>query len=82
MDNLDFTEDEIQDQLLLLGYENIPKHRLSEFKKGSFGLYLHLTALLSFPQFVSEMMITFAVVAMPCFPFLKVSLDLICLLCL
>lgn len=34
MDNLDFTEDEIQDQLVLLGYENIPKHRLSEFKKG------------------------------------------------
>lgn len=34
MDNLAFTEDEIQDQLVLLGYENIPKHRLSEFKKG------------------------------------------------
>lgn len=36
MDNIDFTEDEIQEQLELLGYKNIPKHRLSEFKKGLF----------------------------------------------
>ncbi|XP_020495300.1 centriolar and ciliogenesis-associated protein HYSL1 isoform X3 [Labrus bergylta] len=31
-DNLDFTEEEIQEQLELLGYKNIPKHRLREFK--------------------------------------------------
>lgn len=36
MDNIDFTEDEIQEQLVLLGYKNIPKHRLTEFKKGLF----------------------------------------------
>lgn len=40
MDNIDFTEDEIQEQLVLLGYKNIPKHRLSEFKKGLFPLCL------------------------------------------
>ncbi|XP_040893301.1 hydrolethalus syndrome protein 1 [Toxotes jaculatrix] len=33
MDNLDFTEEEIQEQLAILGYRNIPKHRLREFKK-------------------------------------------------
>lgn len=34
MDSLDFSEEEIQEQLVLLGYRNIPKHRLREFKKG------------------------------------------------
>lgn len=34
MDNLDFSEEEIQEQLTILGYKNIPKHRLREFKKG------------------------------------------------
>lgn len=34
MDNFDFTEEEIEEQLALLGYNNIPKHRLSAFKKG------------------------------------------------
>lgn len=33
MDNLDFSEEEIQQQLALLGYKNIPKHRLREFKQ-------------------------------------------------
>ncbi|XP_072239697.1 centriolar and ciliogenesis-associated protein HYLS1 [Leuresthes tenuis] len=33
MDNLDFSEEEIQKQLALLGYRNIPKHRLLEFKQ-------------------------------------------------
>lgn len=33
MDSLDFTEEEIQEQLAILGYRNIPKHRLREFKK-------------------------------------------------
>ncbi|XP_054460363.1 centriolar and ciliogenesis-associated protein HYLS1 isoform X1 [Anoplopoma fimbria] len=33
MDNLDFTEEEIQEQLAALGYKNIPKHRLCEFKQ-------------------------------------------------
>ncbi|KAK5865405.1 hypothetical protein PBY51_019681 [Eleginops maclovinus] len=33
MDNLDFSEDEIQQQLAALGYKNIPKHRLQEFKQ-------------------------------------------------
>ncbi|KAM3623357.1 uncharacterized protein V6R79_010128 [Siganus canaliculatus] len=33
MDNLDFSEEEIQEQLAILGYKNIPKHRLHEFKK-------------------------------------------------
>ncbi|XP_074487394.1 centriolar and ciliogenesis-associated protein HYLS1 isoform X2 [Sebastes fasciatus] len=33
MDNLDFSEEEIQDQLAALGYTNIPKHRLREFKQ-------------------------------------------------
>ncbi len=34
MDNLDFSEQEIQEQLAILGYKNIPKHKLREFKKG------------------------------------------------
>ncbi|XP_069545554.1 centriolar and ciliogenesis-associated protein HYLS1 [Brachyistius frenatus] len=33
MDNLDFSEEEIQQQLAVLGYKNIPKHRLLEFKQ-------------------------------------------------
>lgn len=33
MDNLDFSEEEIQEQLEILGYKNIPKHRLHEFKQ-------------------------------------------------
>ncbi|XP_013857244.1 hydrolethalus syndrome protein 1 [Austrofundulus limnaeus] len=32
MDRLEFTEEEIEEQLALLGYKNIPKHRLHEFK--------------------------------------------------
>ena len=34
MDSLDFSEDEIQEQLAVLGYRNIPQHRLREFKRG------------------------------------------------
>ncbi|XP_028424268.1 hydrolethalus syndrome protein 1 [Perca flavescens] len=33
MDSLDFSEDEIHEQLVALGYKNIPKHRLREFKQ-------------------------------------------------
>ncbi|XP_038144088.1 hydrolethalus syndrome protein 1 homolog isoform X3 [Cyprinodon tularosa] len=33
MENLDFSEEEIQQQLAALGYKNIPKHRLLEFKQ-------------------------------------------------
>uniref|UniRef100_A0A3Q3AK30 HYLS1 centriolar and ciliogenesis associated n=1 Tax=Kryptolebias marmoratus TaxID=37003 RepID=A0A3Q3AK30_KRYMA len=33
MENLDFSEEEIQEQLAFLGYKNIPKHRLLEFKQ-------------------------------------------------
>ncbi|KAM3865359.1 centriolar and ciliogenesis-associated protein HYLS1-like [Diretmus argenteus] len=33
MDNLDFSEEEIQEQLAILGYRNIPKHTLREFKR-------------------------------------------------
>ncbi|KAL6111139.1 hyls1 [Pungitius sinensis] len=33
MDILDFSEEEIEEQLLALGYKNIPKHRLCEFKQ-------------------------------------------------
>ncbi|KAJ8001996.1 hypothetical protein DPEC_G00175210 [Dallia pectoralis] len=33
MENLDFSEEEIQHQLEALGYHNIPRHRLREFKR-------------------------------------------------
>ncbi|KAM6942376.1 centriolar and ciliogenesis-associated protein HYLS1 [Lycodopsis pacificus] len=33
MDNLHFSEDEIEEQLAALGYKNIPKHRLCQFKQ-------------------------------------------------
>ncbi|XP_041838768.1 hydrolethalus syndrome protein 1 homolog isoform X2 [Melanotaenia boesemani] len=33
LDNLAFSEEEIQEQLSVLGYKNIPKHRLLEFKQ-------------------------------------------------
>lgn len=33
MEKLDFSEDEIQHQLEALGYNNIPRHRLHEFKR-------------------------------------------------
>lgn len=36
MDLLDFSEEEIQEQLSALGFINLPKHRLQEFKKGKF----------------------------------------------
>lgn len=35
MDNLEFSEEEIQQQLELLGYKNISKEKLQEFKKGT-----------------------------------------------
>ncbi|XP_041640158.1 hydrolethalus syndrome protein 1 [Cheilinus undulatus] len=52
MDDLDFTEEEIQEQLALLGYKNIPKHRLQEFKKDLDELIQHggLKSLTSPPQ--------------------------------
>lgn len=34
MDNLDFSEEEIQEQLAILGYRNIPRQKLCEFKQG------------------------------------------------
>ncbi|XP_062869029.1 centriolar and ciliogenesis-associated protein HYSL1 [Trichomycterus rosablanca] len=33
MESLDFSEEEIQEQLVALGYNNIPKQRLQEFKR-------------------------------------------------
>ncbi|XP_015218752.1 centriolar and ciliogenesis-associated protein HYLS1 isoform X1 [Lepisosteus oculatus] len=33
MEDIDFTEDEIEQQLAVLGYSNIPRHRLREFKQ-------------------------------------------------
>lgn len=33
-DDLDFTDDEIRDELSKLGYRSIPRERLQEFKKG------------------------------------------------
>ncbi|XP_075905083.1 centriolar and ciliogenesis-associated protein HYLS1 [Nelusetta ayraudi] len=41
MDSLDFSEEEILEQLAVLGYRNIPKHRLQEFKKDLDKLILH-----------------------------------------
>ncbi|XP_038568342.1 hydrolethalus syndrome protein 1 isoform X1 [Micropterus salmoides] len=41
MDNLDFSEEEIQEQLAILGYKNIPKHRLREFKQDLDDLIQH-----------------------------------------
>lgn len=38
MDNLEFSEEEIQQQLELLGYKNISKEKLQEFKKDLDGL--------------------------------------------
>ena len=34
-DSLDFTDDEIRDELAKLGYSHVPDARLSEFKKGT-----------------------------------------------
>lgn len=34
MESLDYSEEEIQLQLAALGYSNIPKERLREFKRG------------------------------------------------
>lgn len=35
MDEFDFTDDEIRDQLETLGYVNIPTERLQQFKLGN-----------------------------------------------
>ncbi|XP_070771689.1 centriolar and ciliogenesis-associated protein HYLS1 isoform X2 [Enoplosus armatus] len=52
MDNLDFSEEEIQEQLAILGYKNIPKHRLCEFKQDLDELIRHVEwkSLASPPQ--------------------------------
>uniref|UniRef100_A0A3Q1EV89 HYLS1 centriolar and ciliogenesis associated n=1 Tax=Acanthochromis polyacanthus TaxID=80966 RepID=A0A3Q1EV89_9TELE len=52
MDNLDFSEEEIQEQLAILGYKNIPKHRLLEFKQDLDELIRHgdWKSLASLPQ--------------------------------
>ena len=34
MTDLEFTEDDIQRQLEILGYRNVPRHRLAQFAKG------------------------------------------------
>lgn len=34
MESLDYSEEEIQLQLAALGYSNVPKERLREFKRG------------------------------------------------
>ena len=34
MENLDFSEEEVEQQLAALGYANITKERLREFKRG------------------------------------------------
>ena len=34
MEDFDFTEDEIREQLEILGYTNVPVERLQEFKRG------------------------------------------------
>ncbi|KAL2087053.1 hypothetical protein ACEWY4_018112 [Coilia grayii] len=41
MDLLDFSEEEIQEQLSALGYNNIPKQRLQEFKRDLDALIRH-----------------------------------------
>jgi hypothetical protein len=33
-DSLEFTDDEIREELGKLGYQNVPDSRLDEFKKG------------------------------------------------
>ena len=35
IDEFDFTEDEIREQLEKLGYKNVPSTRLKEFKRGT-----------------------------------------------
>ena len=35
MDDLDFTEEEIREQLENLGYRNVSESRLKEFKRGT-----------------------------------------------
>ena len=36
MDEFNFSEDEIREQLELLGYHDVPHEKLEEFKKGKF----------------------------------------------
>lgn len=42
MENLDFSEEEIQEQLAVLGYDNLTKQRLRDFKRGGFLLISNL----------------------------------------
>lgn len=39
-DDLEFTDDEIREELAKLGYHNVPDGRLAEFKKGDRGIRL------------------------------------------
>ncbi|KAI4796535.1 hypothetical protein KUCAC02_026922 [Chaenocephalus aceratus] len=54
MDHLDFSEEEIQQQLAALGYKNIPKHRLREFKQDLDELTNPSTSQPSPPAFTKE----------------------------
>ena len=44
MEEIEFTEDEIREQLEILGYSNVPQQRLQEFKRGIF-IYVHVQTL-------------------------------------
>lgn len=46
-DNLEFTDDEIREELAKLGYQNVPDKRLAEFKKGRSNF---LTLILQFKK--------------------------------
>lgn len=37
--DIDFTDDEIRDELSKLGYGNVPHHRFEEFKSGLYLFY-------------------------------------------
>ena len=45
-DSLDFTDDEIREELSKLGYSSVPDTKLEEFKKG---LYLYLSCRIRKP---------------------------------
>ena len=57
MDDFDFTEEEIREQLKKLGYSNIPDERLTQFKTGKFTYYFFFYFIMSVLSFTLQILL-------------------------
>ena len=57
MDDFDFTEEEIREQLKKLGYSNIPDERLTQFKTGKYTYYFFFHFIMSVLSFTLQILL-------------------------